>query len=346
MNLSKLLFVFVCVSTLLISQAFAFYNGQSASLVIGQPDFTSSGPELDENENEIISASGLSSPYYVAFDSSGNLWVADRNNNRILRYSTPFTNGEAATLVIGQPDFISNGGGTTDSTLSSPQAITFDSSGNLWVVDRGNNRVLRFETPSNGEAATLVIGQPNFESSDPNTGGGGGAADADGLDFPLGIAFDSSGNLWVTDRNNNRILRYSTPFANYEEASLVIGQRDFESSNSNTDENGEGDNISASGLDSPRGIAFDSSGNLWVVDRNNDRVLRFPVSSIENGDNGDGGAADLVIGQSDFTSNGEGTSASTFDGPYGIAFDSSGNLWVSDDDPNNNDNSRVLRFDT
>ncbi|MEX0656921.1 MAG: NHL repeat-containing protein [Nitrosopumilaceae archaeon] len=326
----KLLFVFVLASTLLTSQAFAFENGQTATLVLGQADFTSN--------NSGTTASTLQSPRGIAFDSSGNLWVVDSTNNRVLRYDTPFTNGEAATLVLGQEDFESSGSGTTASTLQSPRGIAFDSSGNLWVVDSTNNRVLRYDTPfTNGEAATLVLGQEDFESGVANRGGN---AAANTLAGPSGIAFDSSGNLWVSEAggaaDNHRVLRYDTPFTDGEAATLVLGQPDdgnpFDSSTAN---NG---GISASTLNGPYGIAFDSSGNLWVSDRNNNRALRFdaPFTNSE--------AATLVIGQANFVSSGSGTTASTFNSPYNIAFDSSGNLWVSDGG-GDADNTRVLRFD-
>jgi hypothetical protein len=78
-------------------RAYAFANGQSATLVIGQKDFTSG--------TIATSQSGLYDPGGTSFDSSGNLWVPDWANNRILEFRTPFANGMVASLVIGQSDW-------------------------------------------------------------------------------------------------------------------------------------------------------------------------------------------------------------------------------------------------
>ncbi len=72
----------------------AFYNGEAASIVIGQSNFTSNSYSTSQT--------GIALPMGAAFDSSGNLWVADSHNSRILEFESPFTNGEAASVVLGQ----------------------------------------------------------------------------------------------------------------------------------------------------------------------------------------------------------------------------------------------------
>ena len=188
-----------------VPHAFGFSNGQAASLVIGESNFTSFNPDK--------TSTGVNSPYGLAFDSSGNLWVVDESNNRVLEYKAPFSTYEAANLVIGQSSFTTNAFGTTSTGLTAPESLAFDSSGNLWVTDTSNNRILEFKAPlSTGEAASLVIGQSNFTGSAT-------AATATGLDGPYGLAFDSSGNLWVADLLNERVLEYAAPFSTHEAAS-------------------------------------------------------------------------------------------------------------------------------
>ncbi|MFZ3213647.1 MAG: hypothetical protein WA188_19250 [Terriglobales bacterium] len=96
-------------------------------------------------------------------DSAGNLWVGDSGNNRVLQFMPPFANGMSATLVLGQASFTTSAAATTQSGLSAPFGIAFDSSGALVVADSGNNRTLLF-TPSfsNNQNAAFVIGQADF----------------------------------------------------------------------------------------------------------------------------------------------------------------------------------------
>ena len=266
-----------------------FSNGMAASLVIGQPDFVTGASNATQN--------GLDGPEGLVIDGSGNLWVVDTGNSRILRYTPSFSSGMNASLVIGQASFTAGGAATTNSRLWNPEFVAFDDSGNLWVADSGNNRVLEFEPPfANGMTASLVIGQTDFVSAVA-------ATTVNGLRVPAGIAFDSSGNLWVGDSGNSRVLQFKPPFANGMSASLVLGQADFVTLTAHTTQNG---------FAQPRGISFDSKGNLQVADSVNNRSLIFepPFSTNQN--------ASTVLGQPDFTTS---TATSTATGerfPFSI----------------------------
>ncbi|MHB8546707.1 MAG: NHL repeat-containing protein [Nitrosotalea sp.] len=197
------------------------------------------------------------------------MWVSDQGNNRILKYTTPFTTGQSASLVLGHSTFTQTSPGANATALNTPFSLVFDSSGNLWVTDQNNNRILRYSQPfTNNMAASLVLGQSSFTT---NTAGTSNST----LNNPANIAFDSSGNLWVADDSNNRVLEYKPPFSNGMAASLVFGQANFTSSGIN---NGFS-NPSASSLNDVNGIAFDKSGNLWVADSGNNRVLRHVQAS-------------------------------------------------------------------
>jgi len=166
-----------------VPHAFAFSNGQAASLVIGDSSFTSFRPGA--------TPTGFVGPYALMFDTSHNLWVADSYGNRVLEYKAPFSTGEAASLVIGQPGFTTLAPATTSSGLNTPNGLAFDSGGNLWVVDSSNDRVLEYKAPfSTGEAASLVIGQPSFTTNYYTV------TNSTSLNSPYGLAFDPSGNLW------------------------------------------------------------------------------------------------------------------------------------------------------
>ena len=127
-----------------------FSNGMSASLVIGQKDFTSS--------NTAVSQSGLPSPTGVAFDPAGNLWVTGGDvANRLLEFQPPFRTGMEASLVIGQPDFTTGHASITPNGLSDAKRPGFDSSGNLWVPDLFNGRVLEFTSTPVPEFPTASL---------------------------------------------------------------------------------------------------------------------------------------------------------------------------------------------
>jgi len=232
-----------------------FSTGEAASLVIGQPNFTTNG-------NTVTNSTTLNSPNGLAFDPSGNLWVADLLNGRVLEYTTPFTTHQAASLVIGEPNLTAANDVVSKTGLNAPNYVAFDSSGDLWVAD--GHRVLEYTTPlATHEAASVVIGQNTFTNSSTVT-------TSTGLDLPNALAFDSGGNLWVSDKLNNRVLRYDAPLSTFEAASLVIGQPNFTSSATTPITQ-----PTPTSLNQPVGLAFDPSGNLWVADWSDGRVLQY-----------------------------------------------------------------------
>jgi sugar lactone lactonase YvrE len=194
----------------------AFVNGAPADIVLGQRDKYSTlvlGPGTSLT-------SGLATPTAVAVDARGNLYVADAGNNRVIRYPQPFSQPEdarLADLVIGQTNLNSrqpNAGGISERTLvlaisAGPFVVgmAFDAQGNLWVTDAGNNRVLRYpaaalgEGASNGPAATLVLGQPDFRTNTglPSTTDIRNRGNKAGMRQPSSVALDQGGRLYVAE---------------------------------------------------------------------------------------------------------------------------------------------------
>lgn len=299
-------------------------NNPSANLVLGQNDFTHWGENIIKNN-------GLFKPSDVAVDTTtGRLYVCDKSNCRVLWWNNPasFIDGQSADGVIGQPDLLFCDYACTQRGLGGmgqgPSGLSVDSSGNVWVADTYNNRVLKFARPTaNGQPALLVIGQADFISSVSS-------CSQTNLNWPNGVNIDASGNVWVADSGNNRILKFQNPTANKPPASIVIGQKDFVSSISTCTQTGMGGLYPYQG---PYGLSVDSSANLWVADTFNNRVLKFstPLSS--------GMAASLVLGQSNFTTNGSACSPTGMNNPVGVIVDNSGNAWVADEH-----NSRIIRF--
>ncbi len=251
-----------------------FTTGEAASVVIGQSDFSASA--------SATTATGLSQPEGIAFDSAGNLWVADALNSRVLMFATPLSSGEAATLVLGEKDFVTSIDQATKAGMSVPSGLAFDSSGNIWVAD--GIRVLEYLTPfTTHESASLVIGQNTFTNTSS-------VADAKGLYLPYALAFDPSHNLWVADYGDNRVLEYTAPLSTWEEASLVLGQPNFTSSATPPVLS-----PTATSLNHPWGITFDANGDLWVADYAAARVLGYGSSLGAPVPEFPGGAVILVV---------------------------------------------------
>ena len=235
-----------------------FSNGMAADMVIGQRSFTTSICGVD--------ASTLCHPRGVALDASGNLFVADSNNNRVLVFEAPLTSGESASLLIGQAAFndkhCNRSGSPGPQTLCGPRGVILDPAGNLYVAEDDNSRVLEFNdplhSPTTDISASRVFGQPDFSASTCGVG-------PTSLCNPDDVALGTSGQLIISDKGNNRLLVFDSPLANTV-ANQVIGQPDFFSNTAAT---------TASGLASPKGLAVDRAGNLYVTDEDNNRVLRF-----------------------------------------------------------------------
>jgi sugar lactone lactonase YvrE len=246
----------------------ALANGAAAAIVIGQPDFFTTTPNTYGR-----SAQSLANPEGVAVDSTGNLWVADSNNNRVLEYSKPFsqtiTAGFTADTVLGQgDDFTSTGcntnGGPGSSNFCTPEGIAFDASNHLWVADTFNSRILEFNTPLISDAADFVIGQPNFVSNTCNNGGVGTTS----LCHATDVAVDSNNNVYVADFDNARVLEYNTALASLSRtANHVWGTGgSFKTT---------GCGVSAASLCFPTGVGLDGSNNLYIADTSNNRILEY-----------------------------------------------------------------------
>jgi len=233
-------------------------NGENAVNILGQAVFTTS--DFDTTQ------STLNSPWYLAYDATGNrLFVSDRYNDRVMVFDvTSITDGEDAVNVIGQPDFDTWGAFAATSTLDDPAGLAYDATGNrLFVSSTNDRRVMVYDVAeiTDGENAVNVIGQLNFTSY--NCG-----ATQVGICGPRGLAYDSvDDRLFIADAFYNRVTAYEvSTITNGEAAENVLGQANFVSTSAADTQ---------SGLNSPTGIAFDSSnGRLYVAE---DAVYRVKI---------------------------------------------------------------------
>jgi len=198
--------------------------------------------------SNVADSVSFNSPLGVAVDGSGNVYVADYENN-LIRKVTPA--GVVSTLA-GSGAKGADDGLDTAATFNLPEALAVDATGNVYVVDNGND-LIRKVTPS-GQVTTFAgSGQP---------GRNDGMGTAASFNSPFGIAIDANGNLYVADSGNN-LIRKITPGG---AVTTIVG------SGSRGANDGTGN---AASFNTPSGIAVDKSGNIYVADENNNLIRKI-----------------------------------------------------------------------
>jgi uncharacterized protein (TIGR03437 family) len=276
--------------------------GGVASLVIGQPDFSSAAQITPPTQ------ASLRTPTAVATDGQV-LAIADTANNRILIWhSLPTVNGQPADTVLGQPNFFTVGRNTVAAnTLRGPQGVWIQN-GKLYVADTQNNRIVIWnEIPTqNNQPADMVLGQPNLTSAPPiNQTNTSLPTTASIMLSPVSVSSDGT-HLFVADLGYNRVLIWNEiPTQNQQPADLELGQLNFTNSIANdstelcasngTDSSGNPTYpaLCATTMNFPRFVLSDGT-RLYVADGGNDRVLVYNQIPTQNAT-----PADVILGEPD-----------------------------------------------
>ena len=241
----------------------------------------------------------LSGPGGVAVDNSGNLFIADTQNNRVRRVGT---NGIIDTFAgTGVAGHSGDGGAATNAEISAPVAVAVDNQGNIFIAD--SNRIRRVGPDG---VITTAAGTPGGGYS-----GDGGPATNAALNSPFALTLDGAGNLFIADAGNGCIRRVATNGI----ISTVAGT-------GATGYSGDDGPAARAELYFPQGVAVDGAGNLFIADTENQRIRKVDTNGLimtvagtgATGYSGDGGAA----------------ANATFHFPYGLALDRSGNLFITD----------------
>lgn len=256
------------------------------------------------------SVAKLKAPQSMVKDAAGNLYIADAGNFRIRKINTA---GIISTIAgNGTPGFSGDGGAATAAQMLSVTGICIDGAGNLYIADLPNHRVRKIST--SGIITTVAgNGMPGFA-------GDGGAAIAAQLNQPSDVAIDAAGNLYIADKNNNRVRKVTSS-----------GTISTYAGDASVGFSGDGGAATDAELSGPTGLGVDGAGNLYIADQMNGRIRRVNSAGI----------IETVAGNGVFGYAGDGaaaTSAALYQ-PVDVHADGAGNLWISDQ---NNDRIRKV----
>jgi len=252
-------------------------------------------------DNGAATSAQLAGPAGLGIDSTGNIYIATYADNRIRKVDTK---GNITTFAGNSGyGFAGDNGPLLNTQLSAPRGIRADSSGNVYLADHWNNRIRKM---AGGNISTIAgNGQGNF-------GGDFGPATQAQLSGPDGVALDNAGNVYISDFANNRV-RVVAP----------NGTISTYAGNGNPGFAGDGGAATSAQLNQPAGLAVDAAGNLYIADSNNSVVRKVTPSGTISTVAGTGG-------KFGFSGDGGAATSAKMMAPFGVALDSSGNLYIAD----------------
>jgi trimeric autotransporter adhesin len=272
---------------------------------------TYAGPSLP-TDGALAITQAIDSPIAITIDGSGGFYVSSRIFNNVYHIAKD----RRIRLVAGNgfPGYGGDGGRAALAQLNYPGGLAFDSAGNLYIADTYNNRIRKVNRAG---IITTIAG-----NGIAGFGGDGNQATLAQLSYPMGLAVDSAGNLYLCDVSNNRIRKIA-----------LTGVITTVAGDGGECYSGDGSQASSASLDNPTGIAVDGKGNLYIADTWNHRIRKVNKAGIittvagdgEEGYSGDGGLA----------------ASARIRFPGGLAMDSANNLYIAD-----NGNNRIRRVDS
>ena len=265
--------------------------------------FAGTGTQGWSGNNGPALNSRLNRPRGIHKNSAGNVYIADRSNHQI-RYVDAVSDNIYAVAGVGTVSgYNCNNCNPLTARLDSPQGVFIDGSGNVYIADTSNHIVRKVIAGGN---IVNVAGTPGTQGSS----GDGGAATSARLRSPGDVALDNAGNIYIADTGNCKIRKVDavTSFISTYAGTGTCGY------------NGNGGSATSTRLNSPRQLAFDSAGNLYVADTSNNRIRKIDkitgiVTTVAGG--GAGGDGGLAVN-------------AQLNAPEGIAVNQFGTLYIAD----------------
>jgi sugar lactone lactonase YvrE len=252
-------------------------------------------------DGSAATAAQIDAPGGIVFDAAGNIYFSDYYRH-VIRKIDP--SGNISTFAgTGSAGFSGDGGPASAARFYSPNKMSFDIAGNLFVADYNNNRVRKISTSG---IITTIVGTGTIGST-----GDGGNATAATLWHPSDVVTDNAGNVFIADYTNNKIRKISptgiiSTFAGTGSASS----------------GGDGGAATLAQLYNPFDVEIDAAGNLLIAEAEGDKVRKVGLDGIISTFAG--------TGISGFSGDGGQATAANLSNPAGLEVDATGNLYIAD----------------
>lgn len=212
----------------------------------------------EKNERDVPNIkTSLVGPFNLVFDHKGNLYVSTNGDSKVSKIN--FYTGEVTTIAgTGESGFSGDGGPAKDAKLSNPTGLALDNNDNLYISDSGNERIRKVDLNTGIISTVAGTGETGFSNE-------GNYALKTNLSNPLGLAVDKKGDLYIVDRGNNRVIKVNMET---KIVSTIAGTGE-------TGFSGDGGNAKDARLSNPTGLAFNNDGDLFIVDRGNNRIRKI-----------------------------------------------------------------------
>jgi len=249
----------------------------------------------------------MGSPYAVVSDAAGNVFIADYTNNVVRKLNIY---GIMSTVAgTGEPGYNGENHYATESRLNGPSGLAVDAIGNLYIADKFNERIRKVDYHTG--RMTTVAGNGLHGGWLGAAFGNGGPATAAALTYPVSVTLDCSGNMYIADNGSQTVRKIDTAGIITRFAGTHAGGY-----------NGDGIAATAARLNSPRGLATDCAGNVYIADAWNNRVRKVDAGGIISTFAGNGTAG--------YSGDGAPAGSASLWIPWGLTLDACGNLYICD----------------